>query len=185
MSTNTSTSTYALIQNGKVHELFKPPAGFTLAQSFHKDTAAKFTDVTNVSPQPQVGWTATKSGSSYTFSAPPPAPAPTLAQQAAAALAKGLAITSRGDPKLNGVYDISAASQQKINATALYIAVNQKFPGGQTTYPWLDKAGSVHTFPSTAEFFAFATAVADYVAQLDMIIATGAGTLPASTATIA
>jgi hypothetical protein len=178
-------SKYARIANGKVVEFFSPPAGITLAQCFHPKVAAQFVDVTNAAPPPQLGWVATQSGSSYTFAEPAAPPAPTLAQQAQKALAKGLTISSKSTPALNGTYNISPGSQQKMNAVALYIAVNQKFPGGSLTFPWLDVSGTSHIFLNTPEFFAFATAVADYVAQLDMIIATGAGTLPASSVTIA
>jgi hypothetical protein len=178
-------STYARIDNGVVAELFTMPANspFTISQMFN--AALVWTDVTTVSPQPQVGWTATLSGTTYTFAAPPAPPAPTLAQQAQAALWAGVAITSTSTPALNGTYAIDPSSQMKINSMALFVAVNQKFPGGATSYPWLTMSGTANTFPSITEFDAFATAVADYVAQLDMIIATGTGTLPASSVTIA
>jgi hypothetical protein len=178
---------YARVANGVVAELFTMPANspFTISQMFN--AALVWADVTNVSPQPQVGWVATpwSNNKGYTFAAPPAPPAPTPAQQAQAALTAGLAVNSTSTPALNGTYAIDPTSQMKINSVALYVAVNQKFPGGATSYPWLTMSGTASTFPSIAEFDAFATAVADYVAQLDMIIATGAGTLPASSVTIA
>jgi hypothetical protein len=175
---------YARIANGVVAELFTMPVNSKFAISQMFNPALVWVDVTNVSPQPQQGWSATQTGGTWSFAAPAPF-VPTLTQQAQAALAAGIGITSTGTPSLNGTYAIDVASQQKINSVALFIAVNQKFPGGGTTYPWLDMSGTVHTFPSTTEFNAFATAVADYVAQLDMIIATGTGTLPVSAVTIA
>ncbi len=111
-------------------------------------------------------------------------PAPTLAQQAAALIAGGLTITSTGTPALNGTYSTDATAQQNIQAVQIYIQANGKFPGSSGTYPWLDKAGQPHVFPTISEFTAFATAVADFVADLQMIVYTGAGTLPAATATI-
>jgi hypothetical protein len=106
------------------------------------NAALVWTAVTDISPLPQVGWTATLSGTTYTFAAPPPPPAPTLAQQAQAALTAGIAITSTSTPALNGTYAIDVGSQMKINSVALFVAVNQKFPGGATTYPWLTTSSS-------------------------------------------
>jgi hypothetical protein len=114
----------------------------------------------------------------------PPAPVLTLAQQAAAALYAGITITSTGTPALNGVYSCDKQAQSNIQAVQIYIQANGKFPGSSGTYPWLDKSGAPHVFPSVAEFTAFATAIADYVADCQMIVYTGAGTLPAPTATI-
>ncbi len=87
-------------------------------------------------------------------------------------------LTSTGTPALNGTYAVDPASQMKIMATSQSISVNGKFYGGTTAYPWLDASGATHTFPSVAEFQAFASAVAGYVAALDLIIATNSGTLP-------
>ncbi len=115
----------------------------------------------------------------------PPAPVLTLAQQAQAALAAGLTVTSTGTPALDGLYSVDAAAQQNIQAVQIYIQANGKFPGSTGTYAWLDKSGAAHVFPSVTEFTAFATAVADYVADLQMIIYTGTGTLPAATKAIA
>lgn len=115
---------------------------------------------------------------------PPAPPAPTLAQQAGAMIAAGLTIKSTGTPALDGVYSVDAAAQQNIQAVQIYIQANGKFPGSSGTYPWLDKAGQPHVFPTVAEFSAFATVVADFVADLKMIQFTGAGTLPAASATI-
>lgn len=117
----------------------------------------------------------------YTVPAPPP---PTLSQQAQNALAAGLTITSTGTPTLDGVYAVDAGAQANITATMLYVQVNGKFPGSSTTQTWGLMNGSVVVFPSTAEFTAFATAVANYAADLIEIAMTNTGTLPAATATI-
>ena len=66
----------------------------------------------------------------------------------------------------------------------IYIQANGKFPGSTGTYAWLDKSGAAHVFPSVTEFTAFATAIADFVADIQMTIYTGSGTIPAATATI-
>jgi hypothetical protein len=115
----------------------------------------------------------------------PPVAAPTPAQLANTALGAGLAITSTSTPALNGTYAIDNASQGKIAAISVYILTNAKFPGGVASYPLVDMSGTPHTFPTTASFQAFATAVADYVAALDAIIATNSGTLPTAAKTIA
>lgn len=141
-------------------------------------------DLSAVTPAPKIGWNAAETGGAWSYQAPAPPPAPTLAQQAQAALAEGLAITSTGTPSLNGVYAVDSATQGRITGTMLFVQVNGKFPGSSVTMTWALANGSVVTFPGTAEFQAFASAVATYVADLDEIALTGAGTLPAATATI-
>ena len=111
-------------------------------------------------------------------------PAPTPAQLANTAMGAGLAITSTGTPALNGTYAIDNASQGKIAAISAY-SCQRQVPGGVAFVPWIDFNGTAHTFPTTASFQAFATAVADYVAVLDVIIASNAGTPPAAAKTIA
>jgi len=117
--------------------------------------------------------------------APPAPPAPTLAQQGAAAIAAGCALQSTGTPALDGTYSCDAPSQHKIMAASLYIAVNGRFPGGATSYAWLDVTGAPHVFADVGAFQVFATAIADYVAALDQIAATNSGALPAQPMVIA
>lgn len=119
-----------------------------------------------------------------TFTAPAAPPPPTLLQQAQAALSGGITITSTGTSSLDGIYSVDATAQSNLQAVQTYILTNGKFPGSSGTYPWLDMAGAAHTFPSTTEFEAFATAIADYVADLTLIALTGTGTIPTPTATI-
>ncbi|KAA1013042.1 hypothetical protein FVF58_09635 [Paraburkholderia panacisoli] len=109
---------------------------------------------------------------------------PSLAQQAQGALSAGLTITSTGTPALDGVYSVNSTAQQNITATQLYVTVNGKFPGSSGTMSWSQANGSVVTFPSVAEFQAFASAVASYVADLQEIILTNSGSLPEATATL-
>lgn len=109
---------------------------------------------------------------------------PTLAQQAAAAIAAGLAITSTGTPALDGTYSVDEDAQSEIGWVSNYILVNGKFPGGATQYPWIDMANQNHLFQSTQDFQTFATVVADYVAALVIIIKTNSGDLPIPTAVI-
>ena len=86
----------------------------------------------------------------------------------AAALAAGVAVSSTATPALDGVYAIDAATQAKVQAVALYIQVNGRFPAGVSALPWPDAGGTPHTFPTTAAFQAFATALGDYVTALSL-----------------
>lgn len=142
-------------------------------------------DLSAVTPAPQIGWTATEAAGDWNYEAPPSPPSPTLAQQAQAALSTGLAITSTGTPALNGVYAVDATTQARITSTMLYVQVNSAFPGPASTMAWPLMNGSTVTFPSTAAFQAFASAVANYVAALDEIARANTGALPVATATIA
>lgn len=143
-------------------------------------------DLSAVSPQPQVGWTAAQAAGVWSYTAPA---APTAPQQYAAALLAGVAITSTGTPALNGTYGITLEAQQKITSEQVYIATTGKFTNGQTTRGWPDAAGTLHTFPSTAEFTAFAEAVAGYVDALAAALAAaqagGAWVAPAMPAALA
>lgn len=88
-------------------------------------------------------------------------------QQAQATLAAGLQITSTSTPALNGTYAATPAAQGNINAVVTYIQIHQSFPpSGGSTMVWYDQGGTPHTFPSTAEFLAFATAEADFAASV-------------------
>ena len=99
-------------------------------------------------------------------------------------------ITSTGTPALNGTYALDQGSRSNITAEQVYIATTGKFTNGGTTKPWPDLAGAMHTFPSTAEFTAFAEAVAGYydalVSALDTARSSGAAWVaPAMPAPIA
>ena len=126
------------------------------------------------------GWT------DVTSAWPPAPPSPTAAQQAATLLAAGLAVTSTGTPALSGTFATTANAVANVNAVITYILLNSTFPGGGTTMPWVDHAGSTHIFPSTTAFKAFATAFADFVAQAQLFAdSNGAiGALPSNTVTI-
>ena len=113
------------------------------------------------------------------------APTPTIAQEAQAALTVGLTVNSTSTPAINGLYAIDTSSQAKIAFVSQYILLNGKFPRGQSSMVWVDKTGTAHTFPSTTVFQNWATAIADYVSELDEIILANSGTLPPSSVTIA
>ncbi len=167
---------WSRIFGGQVVELID----FNPAGMFHPSLIWAESDGT---PGVACGWIASFVNGAWTFSAPA-IPVLTLQQQAQASVSAGLTITSTGTPALDGKYTCDGIAQGKIASVSTYILVNSKFPGGAASYPWIDAAGAPHTFPTTGAFQAFATAVADYVAALDQIIATGTGTLPASSAAI-
>ncbi len=118
---------------------------------------------------------------------PPPTAAEQLAASVAAAQAAGLTITCTSTPALNGTYAVDQAAQARINAIETAILKNGAFPGSsgaQLAYPKID--GTLVVFPSTSVFSEFATAVANYVADLDLYAAGAPGaTLPSPALTIA
>lgn len=92
-----------------------------------------------------------------------------LANVAAAALGSGLSITSPS-PGVSGTYPVDEQAQQAMMKVVSYVAVNGKFPAGLTSWPLLDVTGIVHQIPSIAVFNAVMTAIADYAAQLTLLI---------------
>jgi hypothetical protein len=94
-----------------------------------------------------------------------PDPAPTLPTPPPTTLA---IISTSYASALNGTYAIDPATQVKIQAIALGIAVDGNFPAGLTSMPWPDSSGTLHYFPTTTEFQAFATAIRDYVTKVDL-----------------
>lgn len=122
-------------------------------------------------------------GGLVSYTAPVVMPSPT--QLATAALMAGLNVTSASTPAIDGRYALDPASQAKIAAVEIYILKNGGFPGTIASYPWPLLGGGLVTFPSTAVFQAWATAIADYVSALDIIIAGNSGALPPATIAIA
>ena len=118
-------------------------------------------------------------------------PAPTAAEQLAAAVAQafaaGITITCTSTPALNGTYAVDPAAQARINAIETFVLKNNAFPGSSgAQLAYYDLGGVPHVFPSVALFSEFATAVANYVADLDLYAAGAPGaTLPSPALTIA
>ena len=170
---------FALIQNGVVTNVVVAAAATDLVAS------ETWVDIDAISSKPQIGWTYTNGVFASNQPAPP---APTLAQQAAAALNAGLNITSNGTPAINGTYACDNAAQAKLNRVYGLIqrAGGNALPGGLSTLPWLLADGKTAVeFTSVAPFLAVEQAIGDYVLALDLIIATGAGMLPAAMVNIA
>lgn len=102
------------------------------------------------------------------------------------AIVKGIIVTSTATPSLNGTYGLDQINQNNVNATITYILLNGTFPGGDTTMSWIDQLGVSHTWPTIAEFKAFATAYANYVAQVSLYSASNgiSGYIPSNKITI-
>lgn len=173
---------YAHIMDGRVFELFSPPAGIPITDCFHGGLV--WADVTAVSPTPQPGWTATPAGLGWTYAPPPAPPAPTLVQQAEAMLTGTITVSSTSTPSLDGAYAVDLLAQSHINSEMLCAQVTGKFADGATTVDWLDATGVTRTFPSVAVFQAFALAVAAFVAGCFKVIAGTSTTLPSVTVTV-
>lgn len=146
------------------------------------------TDVTNVSPQPQVGWIATPAaGGGWTFAPPPAAPPPpvTPATAYAAFIAGGAAVTSAGTPALNGTYAIDATAQAKITSVASFVQTYSEFPNGSAAnMAWVLANGSTVEFPTTASFLAFAKAIGQLVYAADIALASGSTAIPSNAVSI-
>lgn len=160
-------TTYARIVNGTAVEIFIPPSGFTLAQCFPPATAALFSSVPD----------GTQAGATIQ-------PGTAIAAQAAAMLSAGCQIVCTSASSLNGLYSCSAAAQVDIQAEMISILANGVFTNGQSTFPWADVNGTMHTF-TVAQFKEFATALGSFVSTLTLIEQTNSGTLPSASATIA
>ncbi|MDR8750782.1 hypothetical protein FEP95_04748 [Burkholderia multivorans] len=113
----------------------------------------------------------------------PPPIALTIEQQASVALSVGLSINSENFPALNGRFDVSSISQQRIVAEVTSILLNGTFSDGAVSIDWIDSSGISHSF-NTAQFKAFASAVSAYVSAVTKCMLGQSNTLPAATATI-
>ena len=97
----------------------------------------------------------------------------------------GVAITSGSTPAINGSYLITPQSKLDIEGVIDNIELNGTFPGGASTFPWLDISDTPHVFPSVSVFKEFATAIAAFVAAIEEFIDTGSGSPPSNQITIA
>jgi hypothetical protein len=179
-------ATYARIQNGIVAELFTPPAGVPIAACFHPALTWVECDST---PGVAVGWTAAETSGAWSFAAPV-VPAPTPAQQAQAALAAGLGITSTSGgwtASFSVLTDATGASVWTLvlaEQAALSVNGNATFADGAATVQWPDVSGALHAL-TPAQFQAFAKALGAFVAGCRNVLNGVAGAaVPAASATI-
>lgn len=105
------------------------------------------------------------------------------------ALASGLAISSTGTPAVDATYALDQSQQANVANVALYITVNNRFPGSLSSVSLRKIDGTTISIPATAVFQEIATAIADYIAKIDaqLLIAQGGGspTWPTASVTIA
>lgn len=171
---------YAVVQNSSVinvilwdgKETYEPGTGNTLvAIPSGQNVSAGYSYASGVFTPPAV-------------SAPP---APTLAQQAAAAINAGLAITSTGTPALDGTYTVASGvpfGREDIGTEAQFVSTFSEFTNGAQTLEWPMADGTFVAFPSTAAFLNFAKAAAQFYAAAKAVAALNSGTLPSASATI-
>lgn len=107
--------------------------------------------------------------------------------QAAAAIAAGLMVTSIGSPQINGVYGCDDESTSNFVKVEAYVLRNNTFPGPSNTQPWVTHTGDVVIIPSVAIFNELATAIANYVALVQIYLYSNGtnGSLPSANVTIA
>lgn len=177
-----SGKTYAQIMNGIVHWIFTSSD----LPEYNENTFIAV-DVTTVSPQPQIGWSAGEVSGTWTFTAPAgPNSAQLAAAAAEAAIAAGVIITSAGTPALNSTYSLSQTSITKLTGTIVNILADGTFPGAESTQPWPDSSGDIHVFNDLATFKAFATAIAGYYSAVSTYGDSGGthGSLPSNALSI-
>ena len=128
-----------------------------------------------------IGWTYANS----TFTAPQvAATTPTVAELAQDAL-NTIQLTSTSAPSLNGTYHVTPQAISNLNATTTYILLNGTFPKQLTSMPWSDTSATIHYF-TIVQFKAFASAIADYVAEVQFYVSSGGQMpLPSNQLTIA
>lgn len=112
----------------------------------------------------------------------PLTPSEQAVMAAQAALNLGIQISSVSIPAINSTYSTSPTSVANVNAVTTYILLNNTFPNNLIAMPWADINGVVKTFPSIAVFKTFATAFANYVADINIYADTGGtiGVIPSN-----
>ena len=97
-----------------------------------------------------------------------------VAQQLAAKLAAGCAITSAASPQLNASYPLDPQTLLEIVGVQEGVTSGRGLPGGLSTVPFLDTSGNVHNMV-VADFTNWAAAIRDYVAALQAVARALAG----------
>jgi hypothetical protein len=126
--------------------------------------------------------------SSGTFhSAPPPTltPLELLTASVNNAINNGICITCSSVPSINSIYGIDILSQNKITSIEAFIEKNNFFPGSiGNNFALADINGNLRIFNSTSLFSEFATAVANYVADIYLYASGALGSLPSNSVNI-
>ena len=151
-----------------------------ISEIFHSDLT--WVDV-DAWPGVVPGWVATVSNGVWSFAAPA-AIVLSPAQLANGIMGAGLSVTCTSTPALTGTYPCDATTQNKLSNVALYVQANGKFPANLTEFPVFDISGTVHLFPTTAEFLAFVTKMGDFITELDLYAGGAVSSAPAQPITI-
>jgi len=109
---------------------------------------------------------------------PPPMPAPTPQQEAQSALQAGVELAFDHSSSLDGKYRCDLAAAASLQGVASFVALNNRFPGSTNSFRLVDYDGNTKIFVDTSVFVSFATALADYAADLNDIATGGQGSLP-------
>lgn len=108
----------------------------------------------------------------------------TVPQRAAVLLAgTTITLTSAATPALNGTYTVTPASTANMTALQAAVSAGVPLPGGGTTLPYTDAAGTDHAF-TALQFTAFAAAVMGYVFGLTRCAIGKSASLPSAALTI-
>jgi hypothetical protein len=119
---------------------------------------------------------------------PPPAEyvqAQAAKKTADTALSAGITVTSTTQPLIDGVYSLSQSARNNINSIENFILKHGKFPGTASVLNYPDKLGVMHAFYEVQTFSDFATAITNYVTDLNSYAHGFIPALPESTVVIA
>ena len=171
---------YARIEAGVVVEIISPTLPVNqLYTSEFCSTLVESDGVAGVA----VGWTYTN-GTFAPLVVIAPSAAQQLAQQAAALIAGGLAVTSTATAALNGTYAADTTTISYVNSELNSILLNGSFADGTATVEWPDGSGTLHAF-DVAQFKTLAAALGAFVAGIrKCAIGVSGATLPPATVTI-
>jgi hypothetical protein len=163
----------------------KPVLGWYDTEVFRYPNLPDTSNLLEMSPNQwatrQDGLWAVEGGNLVPYS--PPIPAPSIAQQAVALQAGGLAVSSSSDSALDATYPCDSLAQQHVSAEVVSLLLNGTFTDGATTISWLDVEGNAHEL-SIDQFKALATAIAVFVTGCARCASGQSTTLPSNAATI-
>ena len=162
-------TSFALVLNNQIIQI--DPEQFPVASGLSWTT-----DISAISPAPQVGWTAQEAAGVWSFTAPA---APTVAQQAQALLAAGACqIASTGTPAIDGTYAIDANSRAMLGEIIAGINAGDGLPGGGASFIYDDAQGA-HSFTEGSQVLAVGKGLRDFIYAAMQVVQGRAEALPA------
>ena len=109
---------------------------------------------------------------------------PSIEQLAQSAINQGIQISCTSNPALNAIYGCDPTSVSYIMAEMIAILTFQTFTNGSTELTYADLSGTSHTFPTTATFQAFGSAVGKYLGAVTAFANGQTTSLPSNQVTI-